>query len=296
MNLLQIETFLEVAKAGSFAAASRRMSLPSSTVSARIKALEDRLGVTLFRRTTRKVALTSDGQHHFEIYNEAFELISSLEARSVRSEDLTGHIRLTVPVDFSMPRLARMLGNFSNLHPSLKLDIIVTDAVLDFVDHNIDIALRGRAPGTDSLICRQLGQEKLGFFASPDYIAKRGAKLMEANFEGCTLFDPFLQAHKCGDLTKKSVPSMLQTESKELSKAMAVQSRGIALLAQSLCENEVQSGELVELPCEGTLPDLPLYLVMPSKRLVPQRVRALIDHLVKQNRIEPHDPAKEAME
>lgn len=284
MNLQQIETFLEVARSGSFAAASRRMSLPSSTVSARIKAMEERIGVTLLRRTTRKVALTSDGQHFYEVYAEAFELLSGLETRKAGAGGVSGHIRLTAPIDYPMSRLAGALSTFSERYPAVTVDVVVTDEVLDFVEHNIDIALRGRAPGAENLICRKFGAEPLGLFASPDYFATHRERLLQANLEGCTLFDPFQQAGALGEAVSGITPPAVHTTSTELCKAMALQSHGIVLLGHSVCDNELRSGALVAIAGTLNLPSLPMYLVMPSKRLLPQRVRSLVDHLVREQR------------
>lgn len=279
MNLLQIETFLEVARSGSFIAASRRLSLPSSTVSARIRAMEDRMGVTLFRRTTRKVALTSDGAHVFEVYSQAFEILSSLEPQGAAGE-LSGPIRLTAPIDFPMSHLAEALTLFSDRHPAVSFDVLVTDAVLDFVEDNIDIALRGRAPGADNLICRKIAAEPLGLFASPEFLAAHRAQIEQGSLAGLMLFDPLEQASALGEAARGSLRPTLRTTNIELSKAMALHSRGIALIGQALCHPELQAGALQPLPEVFPLPEVPIYLVMPSKRLLPPRVRAFVDHLV----------------
>jgi len=284
MNLQQIETFLEVARAGSFIAASRRMSLPSSTVSARIKAMEERVGVNLFRRTTRKVALTSDGQHFFRAYCEAFEIISSVEPITTGNQELSGHIRLTAPIDFPMPNLAGVLNSFLEHHPAVTFDILMTDNVLDFVDDNIDIALRGRAPGAEDLICRKFAAEKLGLFVSPEFLSQNREQLMQGNLEGCVLFDPLQQAHTLGRAAHGTLRPSVRTTNKKLCKEMAVQSCGIALIGHSVCANEVQSGALLPLSSDLQSPELPMYLVMPSKRLLPKRVRAFADHLVENQR------------
>ncbi|MFS4579930.1 LysR family transcriptional regulator [Phaeobacter sp. C3_T13_0] len=284
MNLQQIDTFLEVARTGSFAAASRRMSLPTSTVSARIKAMEERIGTTLFRRTTRKVALTSDGQHFFEVYTEVFEILSSLEPRGVGGEVLSGHIRLTAPIDFPTSYLADVLTRFTDRHPAVTIDILMTDDVLDFVEDNIDIALRGRAPGAENLICRKFTSEQLGLFVSPDFFSEHRERLLQGQLKGLVLFDPLQQAATLGSAVYGTLCPAVRTTNKELCKAMAMQSRGVALLGHTVCKSELQSGALLALDDTFNLPDLPMYLVMPSKRLLPQRIRAFVDHLVDDQR------------
>lgn len=280
MNLQQIETFLEVARTGSFATASKRMSLPTSTVSARIKAMEERIGVTLLRRTTRKVALTSDGQRFFDTYSEAFEILSSLEIQSTEANELRGHIRLTAPIDFPASKLTDVLIRFTEEHPDITFDILMTDDVLDFVEDNIDIALRGRAPGADNLICRKVATETLGLFVSPRYFEGHKNQLVQGNFEGCVIFDPHQQAVSLVDMIRGTFRPTISSSNKEFCKEMAIQSRGIALLGHTVCENELRSGSLLALDWKHELPELPIYLVMPSKRLLPKRVRAFVDYLM----------------
>src|ERR671918_2024179 len=94
----QIQTFLEVARTGSFAAASRRLSLPRSTVSARVRALEERLNVRLLQRTTRRIALTDEGRRYMEHCREAIDRLMQAEAELSRPDEVSGTIRLTVPI------------------------------------------------------------------------------------------------------------------------------------------------------------------------------------------------------
>ena len=186
-----------------------------------------------------------------------------------------------------MSRLTGILTALTHAHPDVRIEVIVTDAVLDFVDHNIDLALRGRDPGTDSLVARRLSQGRSGLFASADYASAHADAVRRGDLTGCALYDPFRQAGLVQGLQLSASEPAFATTSLEMCKALAVQSAGVALLPHATCEAEVAAGSLVELDCDCDFPELPLYLVMPGKRLLPARVRALIDHFVDSNRSVP---------
>ncbi|HET8726845.1 MAG TPA: LysR family transcriptional regulator [Alphaproteobacteria bacterium] len=277
MNLTQIQAFLEVARSGSFAAASQRLSLPRSTVSARVRALEDRLNVRLLHRTTRRVVLTEDGRRYMERCEEAIDCLGAAEAELARPHDLSGTVRVTVPVDMSKRGLATLLGAFADRHPATCIEVVVTDEPVDLVANNIDLALRGGAPGSAGMVARKLGEGRLAFHASPQYVADRLPGQVLTDLAGHVVYDPARRLPKRAGA--KAVTGRIGTRSFELAKMLAIQSRGIALLPEGVCAGEVASGALLTLPYEEPIPTLPLYLVMPSRRHLPARVRGFVDFL-----------------
>jgi DNA-binding transcriptional LysR family regulator len=277
-DLSQIQTFLEVARSGSFAKASRRLSVPRSTVSARVRALEKRLNVRLLHRTTRRVTLTDEGRHYMEQCRETLDKLMQTEAELGRPDRIAGTIRVTVPVDLSKQWLTRILGEFADRHPSIRIEVIVTDEPLDLVANNIDLALRGGTPGNPGLVARKLEEGKLAFHASPQYAEERLHDATLSSLSGHVLIDP---ANQCkGRLSASTESGRIETRNFELARELAIQSRGIALLPESLCREEVRTGRLVRLAFVEPLPTLPLYIVMPSRQHMPARVRAFIDFLV----------------
>jgi len=275
IGLAQIQAFLEVARSGSFAGASQRLSVPRSTISARVRALEERLNVRLLQRTTRRVALTDEGRRYMERCEEAIDKLAEAEAELTRSNDFSGVIRMTVPVDMPKMRLAKLLGTFVDRHPSIRIEVVVTDEVLDLVANNLDVALRGGAPGAAGLVARKLGEGDLAFHASPQYVAARLPARRLSNFPDHVIYDPAHRLSKGSGAKARRV----ETRSFELAKTLAVQSRGIALLPEGVCAEEVASGSLLRLFHDRPIPALPLFLVMSSRRHVPSRVRAFIDFL-----------------
>jgi DNA-binding transcriptional LysR family regulator len=99
--------------------------------------------VRLLQRTTRRVALTEEGRRYMERCEEVIEKLAEAEAEIGQPNDLSGTVRLTVPIDMSKQRLAEVLGAFTDRHPSIRIEVIVTDETLDLVANNVDLALRG---------------------------------------------------------------------------------------------------------------------------------------------------------
>jgi DNA-binding transcriptional LysR family regulator len=279
IGLDQIQALLEVARSGSFASASQRLSVPRSTVSARVRALEERLHVRLLQRTTRRVAVTEEGRRYLERCEEAIEKLAEAEAEFAHPSNLAGTIRITAPIDMPKQPLAEVLGAFADHHPSIRFEVTVTDEVLDLVANNIDIALRGGAPGAAGLVARKLGEGQLVFYASPEYVAARLPTRGISNLSEHVIHDPSHRLPKRSGA--KGWNGQVASRNFELAKMFAIQSRGIALLPEGVCTHELMSGALVRLRYDKPIPALPLYLVMPSKLHVPPRVRAFIDFLTK---------------
>ncbi|MCZ4282957.1 LysR family transcriptional regulator [Kiloniella laminariae] len=284
-NLTQIQTFIEVARCNSFAQAARRLSLPRSTVTARIKALEERLAVRLFHRTTRQVSLTNEGQSYFSSCEDALEALVQAEEEMSQKEKLTGPIRLSVPIDYPKPELARFLHAFTTQHPGVQIFIEVSDQTVDFISDNFDLALRGRHPGSPGLTARRLGVGMLSLYGLPSLaVPSQTAKLEDFTIlDPAKILPPHLQA-----VTKSH---HIVTDSFELTKTLVLEAddnncKLAAFLPDSLCSEDVASGKLMKLdhrnliPEIGATPELPVYIVLPSRSQIPRRVRAFIDFLL----------------
>ncbi|WP_020592078.1 LysR family transcriptional regulator [Kiloniella laminariae] len=295
-NLTQIQTFIEVARCNSFAQAARRLSLPRSTVTARIKALEERLAVRLFHRTTRQVSLTNEGQSYFSSCEDALEALVQAEEDITQKNKLTGPIRLSVPIDYPKPELAQLLDVFTTQHPGVQIYVEVSDQTVDFISDNFDLALRGRHPGSAGLTARRLGAGTLSLYGLPSLEDLfRTGKL-----ENFRVLDPakILPPHQ--QMITKNLP--IVTGSFELTKMLLLESDNNhcklgAFLPDSLCFKEVATGKLIKLDHRGLfpeldrIPELPIYIVLPTRSQVPKRVRAFIDFLLsrsKDNRSTPH--------
>ncbi|HEY9080740.1 LysR family transcriptional regulator [Magnetovibrio sp.] len=284
VNLTQLQTFIEIARTGSFTQASQRLSVPRSTVSARMQALEERLNVRLLHRTTRRVALTSEGRSYLDTCQAALDRLMAAESELAQTNRLSGTIRMTVPIDMSKTYLAHTLNAFLAENPSLNIEVVVSDETLDLVANHIDLALRGGAPGGEGLVARRFGEGRMALYASPAYKTANISQAPLQSLTGHILFDPAQQRRRTKALNGAQ-KGPIETRNFELAKALAIQSAGIALLPQSLCRQEVAAGLLVPLEFDKVLTDLALYIVLPTRQYVPARVRALIDFLVSTDKI-----------
>ncbi|WP_085910052.1 LysR family transcriptional regulator [Kiloniella majae] len=281
VSFIQIQTFLEVARTESFTKASKQLLVPRSTISARIQALEESLNVALLNRTTRQVSLTHEGQRYYERCFEAIDTLKTLEQEFEDQEVLRGLIRVTIPIDLPKDRFVELLSDFHKQHPEVSFDVNVNDDLLDMVSENIDLALRGKSPGNDGLIARKFGAGKMVFVARSDLLPQKAGKSLARALDKMDLFDPTGMAASLG-LSKER--TFVRTKSFELTKSLVVHGKGVGFLPKTMCEALIEEGALCVLQTDLILPELPLYIVRPVKKHLPQRVRAFVDFLVKSNK------------
>lgn len=276
-DLNQLQTFIEVARRRSFSAAGRALSLPRSTVSARIKTLEQRLQTQLFLRNTRQVVLTPEGEQYWHQCQQALTQLQQAEEALLSEQQLGGKVTLSIPVGFPALNITTTLRRFMQQHPAIQLFVDVSDVSRDLLNGEADVAIRGRDPGDRDLVARQLGDVALCYVATPSWwqqhkhLAGQQPPAERHNWlEQQLLFAP-------GGVSQ-SAP--LSGNSFELALQWARDGLGPALLPRTLCADACRANELLTLPF--TSPSaLPLYLVYAGRQL-PRRVRLLVDFLMAQ--------------
>ncbi|WP_310621236.1 LysR family transcriptional regulator [Flexibacterium corallicola] len=277
-NIVQLQTFVEVASLKSFTAAAKRLHVPRTTVTARIQALELRLGVQLLQRTTRKVSLTTEGEHFLEQCKPALSALNQAEGEILESGELRGLIRFSVPLDYPGDRLCALLEKFRFLHPLVRFQVDTSDRNVDFVQENYDLSIRGKNPGEENLIARKYFSDHSAFFTTAQHKEQFPKMLGLEDLRGREIMDP---GHFLGELGIEGVvePPVL-TAGFGLTKTVLKATGGLAVLPVSLCRQEEKRGELVRLPSSFSLPDIPLFIVMPARQYRPKRVREFIDFLL----------------
>ena len=284
LDLNQTRVFVEVARAGGFAAAARRLGLPKSTVSARIQALEERLGAQLLKRSTRQLSLTSEGSAYFEAVAGAVDALVDAEAASTSEKGvLSGRIRFTAPLEFPRDAITSAIASFVRLHPHVRFDIILTNRPLDLVAENIDLALRGGDPGGAGLIIRKVGQIAFGLYASPQYIERCGRpeSLSDLEKHDLLLFASPSQSRalRAADPLAGHEPR-ITTDNFAFLRRLAIAGTGIAALPHVLVAHEIAAGRLERVLDTWTGDPSALFLVFPSRKDMTPRVKAFADHLV----------------
>lgn len=283
MDLNQTRVFVEVVRAGGFAAAARRLGVPKSTISARIQSLEDRLGAQLLKRSTRQLSLTSEGSAFFEAVASAVDTLVDAEAASTAEKGvLSGKIRFTAPLEFPRGAITSALRSFLELHPHVRFEIMLTNQPLDLVGENIDLALRGGDPGGAGLIIRKVGQIMFGLYASPAYIQRCGRPEC---LEDLAKHDLLLFASPSKSRMLRVADPLHGQEPRITSdnfaflRRLALEGIGITALPDVFVSREVASGRLERVLDAWTGEPSALYLVFPSRKDMTPRVKAFADHL-----------------
>lgn len=265
--------FVAVVEGGSFAAAGRALDLPRSTVSARVAALEARLGVRLLRRTTRNVALTADGEAWYASVADAIRTLREAERTGIaRGAALSGAIRLSVPLDFPADVLGEAIARFVAAHPLVNIDVHAGNEVVDFVAGNFDLAVRGRQPGGNDAVARKIAAFRFAAFASPKWVEAHSAQVSHD--------EPALAFSATFADGARTAKARVRANTFALLKALALRGAGVAVLPAHMGAPHVERGELVEVALPNDVePQADLYLVYPSRRDMSTRVRAFAEVL-----------------
>ncbi len=306
MNLDQLSTFIHVARLGSFAAVARSQGVDPSVVSRIISTLESALGFRLFQRTTRTLALTEAGQTYLtRIAPLVDELLLAHEDAQAVTQQITGHLRITCSVSFGQVCVVPLLAAFRQRYPQIKLELLLTDALVDLVAERVDVALR-LAPHFDSGYVGQiLRPTQYRVVASPHYLAthQHPQHPNELSEHGCAVFP--LQHYRThwhfrlrnsvdsADVDEQITPLLdvpIQ-DSIIISNALALRQVALdglapALLADWLVDEDIRTGRLVHVLPEYdvTATDFAtaVWLLYPSRQYVPLKVRLFMDYLKEQ--------------
>lgn len=273
----------------SFAAAGRELGLTPSTVAKRILRLEEQLGVKLFHRTTRQVTLTSDGEGLYERCEKILAELDELEALAAGSSgEPRGELRITVPVTFGkqivLPVVARLLEQYS----ALSADVRLSDSFCDLVREGMDAAVRVSAMPDSRLVSRRIGWQFLIACASPDYLRASGEPQHPERLEGHRFIvfrnptsgrDRPVQFEMNRETLDLHPSRRLVVDDGEGMVQAAISHAGLAQVPHYMATEALRNGQLVEVLKAFRPPPLPIHVVWPGNRMMPVRLRVLIDAL-----------------
>lgn len=282
--------FAEVVERGGFAAAGRALGLPKSRLSRRVAELEARLGVRLLQRTTRKLSLTQAGtvylRHCSAMRDEA---LAAAEAVAEMQVEPRGMLRITCPVTLAQSTVGYLIPRFIARHPQVKIEMQVTNRVVDLVEEGIDIALRVRPTLDDSgsLVVKNLGSGSGQLLASPVLLARQGTPktpedLARLDTIAMSMVDGRTSWTLAGPAGQEFVfhhqPRYVADDLQTL-KLAALAGTGITFLPESLSAAEQQAQLLVPvLPGWAMRPGV-AHAVFPSRRGQVPAVRGFLDFL-----------------
>lgn len=287
-RLLAFESFVAVVEAGQFSAAAERLGLGKSVISRRISELEEHLGARLLQRTTRRLSLTEAGR---EFYPRALQLLEDLaeaeQSLASGQQALSGRIRLATPLTFGLLHLAPLINRFLLDHPGVVLDLDMDDSQVNLIQEGVDLALRIGDLEDSSMIALPLSPIRVQVVASPDFLARHGTPSRPEDLSAMpalcysNLPDPTTlhlydrEGHK----HKVSLKPQLLANNGDLLLGAASAGLGICVSPTFVAYRAIVEGRLVPVLRDYTLPTATAYAVYPSRRFVPQRVRALVEFL-----------------
>jgi DNA-binding transcriptional LysR family regulator len=297
-RLTGLEVFAKVAAAGSLSAAARAMGLSQTMVTKHLSALETRLGVKLFHRTTRRLSITEAGRNYLESSARILAEIEAADAAVAADRiEPRGLLRLNAPVSFGTRQIAPLLTEFAARHPRVTVEIGLNDRQVDLAEEGWDLAIRIGNLSNSSLIARRIAPCRIVVCAAPSYLEAHGtpltvASLAEHNCLGYTLsqshpIDRWMFGAKA-DISVR-VSGNLRANNGDALRAAAIAGQGLIHQPTFIVADDLRAGRLVALTLDQPTVELAgIYAVFPPDRHPPAKVRAFIDFIA--TRFTPEPP------
>lgn len=293
--LADLQLLAVLAQTRSFTQAAQRLNISKASVSARLKELERAVGVPLVRRTTRSVTLTEAG---LRLVDDTQASFAQIEQSFLRLKDSAGSpsglLRVTAPVALGRQRVAPMLPAFLRQYPEIRIEIELTDRLVDLAQEGFDLAIRHTHAAPETHVATVLCASRSLLAAAPDYLRERGTPAHPSDLSGhdCLLYLRAGNVHswsferaagrKRGERVNVAVGGPLKANNSEVLRAAVMGGLGIGLLPDFSAQEEMQAGHMTLL-----LPDWTpvgffgeqLYAIRPWTPVTPRAVRCLVDYL-----------------
>lgn len=283
-HLDNILVFVKVAEFESISKAARALNMPISTVSRKLSVLESSLGVSLVRRTTRRVILTSQGREYF---NQCIEPLTKLQAAeqvlTQTQRRLEGALAISVPMILSQGAFMDFLSRFSKEHSGIRINLYITNAYLNLVAENIDVAIRFGNLQDSSVVATKIGKSVRYVVATPDYLKGRKlpAEPEDLKAQDCVMFNAKnyeidwdlvsgrkrARVHVTGPVSSHDCQSVA---------AFVLRGHGVGLIETAYADQALARGELVRLLPRWTSTEIPVFAVYPTRKYLPPRVMAFL--------------------
>jgi DNA-binding transcriptional LysR family regulator len=295
----EMEVFAKAVDLGGFSAAARHFRMTPSAVSKLVLRLEERLGIRLVNRSTRKLQLTPEGHAFYERTTRILADIDEAERCASAGESPTGRVRLNVNASFGTHILMPLVPEFRARFPAVTLDIIQTDAVVDLMEARADVAIRAGPLKSSTLIARKLGATRMMIVAAPSYVERNG---MPANLDDLRTHDRlgfcYTRAidgwplRAAGETIVLPASGAVQVSDGEGLRHLALAGAGLARLAEFTVREDIRAGRLLPVLEDlnpGDLEEIHAVFLGQGGGL-PSRVRAVLDFLASRARVTPAPP------
>jgi DNA-binding transcriptional LysR family regulator len=290
MNPIEdMQIFVATADAGSITAASERLGMSKQFVSRRIMALEERLGVRLMNRTTRRLSVTELGREYYERAVRIIEDVADAEhSVSGRGATPRGTLRISAPVSFATMHLSALIPVFLARHPDVSIEMDLNDRRCDLVAEGYDMALRIGVLSDSTLVARRIAPVRVVVCGSPGYLRRRGTPRQpdELRNHDCLPYGHGRavdwEFERDGERVTIPVGGRLRVNNGELARDAAIADLGLAMLPTFIVGEALRDGRLVTLLDEFLPPPIALHVVYPKHRQSFAAIRAMCDFLQQQ--------------
>jgi len=285
-----MRTFAAVAKASSFTKAAERLGISVKLASKYVGQLEDRIGVRLLNRTTRRISLTEVGVAYLERCQFILDEFDNLEA-AVHDKQTTpkGLIHITAPVTFGEMHLTPLISGFLQSQPGISINLNLSDRHTDIIDEGFDLAIRIGELSDSSLIAKRLGPVKLVVLATDKYLEKFGTPTHPRQLSGhhCIIDSNFRSGaqwpfQENGNRLPVKISGTFQANSANAVRQIALSHQGIAMSPDYVVNNDIETGKLKTILDDYLPPPLGIYAVYPHSRRLAAKVRVFVDYMAKQ--------------
>jgi DNA-binding transcriptional LysR family regulator len=288
-SLDDLAVYLAIVEAGSLAAAARRLRLSPPSITRRLGALEQRLGVRLLERNTRRLSSTDAGRRlaaHARVLLAEFD--NAMRDTVGEAAAPRGLLRLSAPLLFGRRHLAPVLMAYLSAFPDVAAELNLSDRPVDLIEEGIDVALRIAHLDDSSLVARRIGAVRRIVVASPRYLARKGTPRRPEDLARHDIVLFFNHANSAdwrfADPGAKervvTVKARFQVNRAEAAIVAAREGHGILSVLSYQVAGELADGSLVRLLRRFERPAIPVQLVVPTAKLMPPRVRAFLDFAV----------------
>ena len=291
LNLTDVSLFVRVCATKNLSAAGREFSLSPAASSARIAQLERRLGTRLLHRTTRQITLTQDGEIFLDqalLLLDAADLATSSVGQANSNPE--GLLRIAAPASFGRQHIAPSLGAFLRKYPRIRIDLRLSDTVLDLASNGIDVAIRIGDLKDSSLIAKKLAPNRLVLCASPAYLATNGTPHHpdELTQHQCVVLNGhhnwrFNVNAKSENKSTVSVrvSGRLCCDNGEVLRDAAIDGLGITRHSTWAVGPDIRNGKLVPILADFPLADnMSVWAVYLNKKFIPPKTKVLIDYFL----------------
>lgn len=283
-----MQVFVKVAERGSFARAAKQLGLSAQMVGRHIQSLEERLGVPLIQRSTRRQSLTDEGAVFLERCQHILAEVEAAESGAAATRNKpSGRLRLNAPVTFGTSCLAPALPVFLRAHTEIAVELTLSNRNVDLVEEGYDVVLRVGELADTSLSARALAPYRLVLCASPDYLAEHGSprRLDDLAVHNCLGFSGQERSiwrfeDLDGGAVAQRVGGSFAANNGEALRRAAVAGLGIVMQPEVLLAEDLVAGRLVPVLPELTPRPLPLHLLFVTSRRATPKLRSFIDFMV----------------